>query len=405
MAKEIQSVDTSTDTFAVLFSRLNEVIDVISADVVTANANPGGSVTSGNVRIQGIVTANTFAVFNSLRGGNVTDPNSLVISSNVVVSNDNVLTVGNSTQFFEINKNAFTFSIDDLDFEIHDSFHVSNGDHDAVLSHDSLVIDNNNEYLHLFANSILLNDTLQITSDSITIGNSTVNAVINSSALVIDRVISESTLDVSEIFLGNSSTNVSVNSSVVSLGGNQVQANQTHIRLGTTGVNVASNSSHLSVSSPAQNAYINSIAFSLANSSVTFSLIKPTAEQVSDSNYFLNANGAWAQLQIPDLGISNLAITTTGTSAQLFDVFTKNTIRSVEYTVSITNNSANGYQVQKLLAFQYNDDIDVTEYGLMFSNNLLGTFSANVNTTHGRIYFTPTAASETLKYFRFAVTV
>lgn len=44
------------------------------------------------------------------------------------------------------------------------------------------------------------------------------------------------------------------------------------------------------------NAAINSLAFTLANSTVTFSLTKPTAAQVTSGNYFPNSGGGWSQV-------------------------------------------------------------------------------------------------------------
>jgi hypothetical protein len=44
------------------------------------------------------------------------------------------------------------------------------------------------------------------------------------------------------------------------------------------------------------NATVNSIAFTLANSTVTFSLTKPTAAQVSSGDYFPNSGGGWSQV-------------------------------------------------------------------------------------------------------------
>jgi hypothetical protein len=44
------------------------------------------------------------------------------------------------------------------------------------------------------------------------------------------------------------------------------------------------------------NATVNSIAFTLANSTVTFSLTKPSAAQVASGDYFPNSGGGWSQV-------------------------------------------------------------------------------------------------------------
>lgn len=81
----------STDTFAGWIDKTNQVRDDMGRIVVTvttsANAEPNTSnagLTTGNLAIQGVVTANTIAVSSALRGGTVTTPGNLIISSNVL---------------------------------------------------------------------------------------------------------------------------------------------------------------------------------------------------------------------------------------------------------------------------------------------------------------------------------
>lgn len=403
MAKEILPIDPDNETFDVFFSRFNEVAETISNNVVTTGSSADGDITPGNVFIQGILGANTLAIYNTIRGGSVSSANDLAIGSNVKFG-EFTSHYGNTSDYVVIHQDGISFPDESLAIA-KDEIKLKIESVETSLTANQLKLDDPEEEQSTILSAAGLNvgDGVIISNASITVGNSTVNAVINSTAIVVERVVSDSTLAVVDIYLGNSSSNTYVNSSVIELGDGMVGANQSHLRVGNSAINAVSNSSSLTISTPAAFSTVNSTSFNLSNSTVSFSLIKPTASQSSDGEYFLNANGSWAQIIIPDLGISNLTTTTTGTSAQLFDSFEKSSIRSVEYTISITNNSANGYQAQKLLAFHYDSDMDITEYGILTSNNILGSFSANVNTTHGRIYFTPGVNSTTIKYFRFAV--
>lgn len=577
MAKSITPVNITTETFGVLYTRLNEVINAISTEVVTANSSANGALTVGNGYVQGIFGANVLYAVSELRGGNGASSGNLVVSSNAnFTSNINAIQVllGNSTNYSLITDDEFVFtspssngylSASELVLQTTNGIIELNSDGllvldltaNALFSANRVELEDATDKLILTPAGFDINDYIKVVNNEIRIGNSTVFSVVNSTSIAVDQVISSSTLNVAGFHIGNSTANVTVNSSVIALGDSQVFANQTHISIGkgannilifqdginvnnnivitkqgisvntvnitntglsvgnssvnsttisadviqikqnidaqqimlgnsasnsvingngvvtgnlvfltqtnltvgnstvntstviadnvtvrgslnipqlsmgnttinviansstivvgntvhltqtrltvgNSAINVSSNSTILSISTPAANAFVNSTSINLVNSSVNFSIVKPTAAQVTAGNFYLSSNG-WAQVEIPDLGISNLAITTTGTSAQLFDSFEKSNIRSVEYTISITNNSANGYQTQKLLTYHYNGDIDLTEYAILMSNGSLGTFTANVNTSHGRIYFTPTAANTTLKYFRFAV--
>jgi len=73
--------------------------------------------------------------------------------------------------------------------------------------------------------------------------------------------------------------------------------------------------------------------------------------------------------------------------------------------MSIKDNAANGYHAQKMVVLQNGTDIDLTEYALVFSNAALATFSANANSTHARVYITPTSANTTIKGNRIAIDI
>lgn len=103
---------------------------------------------------------------------------------------------------------------------------------------------------------------------------------------------------------------------------------------------------------------------------------------------------------------SHTNVQTTGTVVQLVDSFLKANFRAAEYISTITDNAANNFQMTKTMVFHDSgSEAYITEYGTMFSNNHLGIFSANSNTTHVKVYFTPTVANSQVKSTRTTVSL
>ncbi len=159
--------------------------------------------------------------------------------------------------------------------------------------------------------------------------------------------------------------------------------------------NLAMNTNVFWLGNSTVNAVVNSISFTLANSTVTFTIPKPTAAQVSDGNYFLNANGSYTLA-----GGDDSTTTTTGISAQLIDSYLVATYRAAEYVVTVKDNNNNGHQISKLLTIWDGSDGLVSEYGVVQSNGNQGTFTANANSTAVRVYITPGSTNATIRLIK-----
>lgn len=90
---------------------------------------------------------------------------------------------------------------------------------------------------------------------------------------------------------------------------------------------------------------------------------------------------------------------TSGTSAQIIDYFDKLTYRSAEYVISIKDNQANAYQMSKALIIHNGSvtDAQMIEYGIVYTNAAMGIISANANSTHVKLYFTPVSTNTSVK--------
>jgi hypothetical protein len=139
---------------------------------------------------------------------------------------------------------------------------------------------------------------------------------------------------------------------------------------------------------------------SVSNSTVNTSISVPSSAQKSSGEFYLNANGSWSQIITP-IELGN--VTTSGTSSQLLDSFSTSAYNGVEYFIHIKNNVANGFQVTKLLTVYDANNAYVTEYGMIYTNNSLGTFSANSNTSHVRVYVVPTSSNTSINFSKVNV--
>ena len=92
------------------------------------------------------------------------------------------------------------------------------------------------------------------------------------------------------------------------------------------------------------------------------------------------------------------------TNTQLFDKFEAEDYRSIKYLVQMTNGT--NYHVTEVLVLHDGTDVYLTEYGTMYTNNSLGTISADILNGYVRLLVTPANTSNTtVKGQRIMVTV
>lgn len=152
-------------------------------------------------------------------------------------------------------------------------------------------------------------------------------------------------------------------------------------------------------------AVVNSTSIGLVNASANIFLTIPTAAQISNGQYFLNANSQWAVVPLVS-AISNNGVTTTGTTPQLIDAYDTGTFGAAEYLINTTDNTANGRSVTRILTYHDIGSGYSTEYSTMYSNatsGQLATFVANVDANYIRLWAIPTRTSMTIKYARVIV--
>jgi len=170
---------------------------------------------------------------------------------------------------------------------------------------------------------------------------------------------------------------------------NTTTANATSINVGA---NVNLTTSYLNIGNSSVNVVINST--SIVTGSVT----------VNSSMIVVGGSNVATVAALSGLGISN-TITFTGTSSQVMDSISLSSTRSAEYLISANNNTANAYQVSKILVIHDGTTAYVTEYGTMYTNTSVVSISAGANATHMFINCTPVSTNTTVNFTRFALGV
>lgn len=146
------------------------------------------------------------------------------------------------------------------------------------------------------------------------------------------------------------------------------------------------------------NVSTNSTSLSISNNIVTLTIFSPTSSQFSNGQYYLSSNGSWILQKSQQVSTS-----TSGTSAQQLDTYSTSTYAAVEYIVSVADSSSNNYYAAKVLTTHNNVDAYLSEYGVIETNTSVGFFTANIDSSNVRLFFTPTVSSSTVKITRITV--
>jgi hypothetical protein len=157
----------------------------------------------------------------------------------------------------------------------------------------------------------------------------------------------------------------------------------------------------ISVGNSTVNATINSTSFKLTNSTANIAITNPTATQISNGAYFLNANGQYA-LVVSSVIISN-TVTLAGTSVQNVDTWSISTYRSAEYQINVFDNNANNHMALKILATHDTANPFITEFATITTNSAMGTFESSISGGNFVLTFQPVSTSDTIRYTRVAI--
>jgi hypothetical protein len=217
-----------------------------------------------------------------------------------------------------------------------------------------------------FSANVLVSQQLAVTN-TVSFANTlavTGNTALSNTLTVTGNVTLSNTLSI--VGLANASgglNTTTANTTAINVGAN-INLTTSTLNIGNTSINVSSNSSMI---------------------------------QIVGSNVVTES-------RLSDFTTQN-TVTFTGNSSQVLDSMTLSAYRSAEYVISANNNTANAYQVSKILVIHDGTTAYVTEYGTMYTNTSVMTITAGANATHMLINCTPVSTNTTVKFTRFALGV
>ena len=330
MARVITPINTATDTFNTWVTQANDVIDFVSTEALSANNNANGGFVTGNSQLFGIFTANTIAVYDELRGGNVQSSGTLTIGSDV--EQDAKYTWGNSTINAHANSISFNVSNSTASISLIKPTAAQAGAPNYFLAADSTwklapisagagvanrIPYYSNTTAFTSSSTLAYSGTLLTVGGSggvnVTAGNITIDRVgdvagayfvLNRSSAYDGFIYVETDGDFRWRFGGSaeaeSGSDAGTNWALAAYtDAGAWKYNVIDCERKTGDISLSNNliltneSAAVRVSDSSTNVVVNDTDLTIQNSTVTFVLSKPTAADVADGSYYLNADGTW----------------------------------------------------------------------------------------------------------------
>jgi len=258
----------------------------------------------------------------------------------------------------------------------------------------SLTTDANANYTIAVGNSQI---TGTFTANNFLSGNSTVNVVISGTT---------STITSNVVNTNNITINVATINSNLTVGNSSVNSSLNATTFKTTNAvftNITSNT--ILVGNSSVNTYINTSSIGISNSTANLIITIPTAAQIANGQYYLNANGQYNLVSTFVYSpISNSQLTTSGLTTQVLDSFSMTSYKAAEYLLYISdNNNSLNYYTTKFILTHNGAAAFSTEYGSFVIGSSIGVLSSSSNATSAILNFTPTSSSTFVKFIRTIV--
>ena len=292
--------------------------------------------------------------------------------------------------------NAFNFDNTTNTVSIQNNLNVGNSTSNVFANATALNVSNSTSNVSISPNRITVGNTV-VNSSLITISNSTSTANINpSSVRIADVIVNSSSVSVGSNAIQNS-TGFNVIGSATE--GNSV-VNSAAFYIGNSVIATAVTRAGFTTGTSTSNTVINSSAVAISNSTANINLTIPTTTQISNGNFYLNANGSWSLVS------ATPSTTPAGSNTQLqfnnsgaFGASGGLTFNSTTNTLNIANSVFLGNTTSNVFA-----NNTVLKVGNAISNVLTNSSSivlAN-STSNTRIAIPPAATRAGAAFFLHA---
>jgi hypothetical protein len=351
----------------------------------------------------GQTTLNATVLFIGNSTVNVVSNNTVLKLSGNLQINSSALQIGNSTVNVVANSTTYaaganvtlsstTFFMGNSTANLlanSTSIAVANSTNSAIIQSTQIAVG------HVTMNALAFNveGNTVMNATTFAVGNSTVNVVINSSSLAVAGVnaaLITNRAAASTYARGKfnfiQGDNVTIDISDDSVGG-QVNVTIAATTVDGSGI-VAGSNTYIQFNNSGQFGGNAGFTYSKATNTVNIANTL-TVNNVTTNNYIYPQS-------ILSTAFAFANVTSTGPDQ--IDSFVMATYRSANYYYSIKNDGANGYQSGMLMILNDDTAASLEEFGVVYSNTLLGAFSTSANATHILVRFTPASSlSYTIK--------
>ena len=396
MSFPVSNVAVSSDTFSVWVERTNTLCDLMTREVVTANSLSTGAVTTGNAFVNGIFSAQTFAVNASLRGGNVNTSANLAIISNANFTGASV-NIASNVAIYDSNVYVNTASLSIV------------GGLASVTS--NVLINNTNTSINAVA-VYVSGGTLNLTSNvSATQANITLNttsithvgSILSTSANItvtgtLHTIGGNVAFDTSTFFVDATNNRVGVGNTapdaVLAVTGTANVSGASRFANTLTIVGAVTGSNTLAVTGNAT--FSNTLA---VTGNATFSNTLAVTGNATFSNSVSIANTVTINTDHVIEVYSNTDLGSNTTSPQLVYSFNPLSYSTVKILAQVRNASGANSQGNEMILTHNGTDSSVTVYGTVSvpSGANLGIFSTSINSTAVSLNFTQSAVNSKIK--------
>lgn len=386
--------------FGTWLQRTNDMIYVFGANAVTVDTTSNGSYSTGNGYVNGYFGANTvYATY--LSGGNLATNTVLTVTSNVFVTSNSIMSVGNSSMnviagFLATNSallEGYGNQNNYVEFAITNSNNGTNASVDFALYDTAGILNTNYNFIDLgisgssYSNT---NWTIGGASDGYLYTGNT-NLAIGTAGQKYINFFANGTLATNEVMRITSGANVGIGNTNPNA---KLQVTGTANLSGNVWIGGTANiAGDLKVSG---NIIFNGIA--------TGDVLPP------GTTYFLgNTVNQWSlygnTITISNtLTISNTSVTISNTYSYgstanaVIDQFVAATYRSAEYLIQASNSTA--YQVSKVLVVHDGTTAYATEYAIVNSAAQMLTLGVTKATSNVQLWSVPVDATVVVKFTR-----
>lgn len=195
---------------------------------------------------------------------------------------------------------------------------------------------------------------------------------------------------------------------------NTVSLTSNSITTGNSGVSGTFSANNINCSTAnVTNGFFSTITFKgLLSNTSNLSIVSNSSYNVSISANNINSDNISSDLLdtseikiSSNNNISAVSANLSGTSEQIVDSFPHSLYQSADYRINIKDNNANNYVHSNISILCSGNSTFSTEYGIITSNNSLGVFNVSSNSTHAILAYQPVSSNVNINALRVLIGV